>query len=68
MVACPDLVVRFQCCWMTGLDATAGVAGGAAFDGEAGHWMTFGAGGRYRQQAKSTCRSLATTSSGLCFF
>jgi hypothetical protein len=42
---------------MTGLDATAGVAGGAAPDSEAGHWMTVGAGGRYRQQAKWHCQS-----------
>jgi len=30
--------------------------------------MTFGAGGQYRQRATSTCRSLATICSGLCFF
>ena len=29
-----------------GLDATAGVSGGAAPDGMAGHWVTSGAGGR----------------------
>jgi len=38
---------------MTGLDATAGVAGGAAPDGLVGHWMTSGVGGRYRKQATS---------------
>ncbi len=52
---------------MMGLDATAGVAGVAAPDGLAGHWMTLGAGSRYRQKAKSTYRSLATISSGFCF-
>ena len=45
-VACPHRVVRFQSSCMTGLGATAGVAGKAAPDGEAGHEMTAGAGGR----------------------
>ena len=46
-MACPYRVVRFQSWCIAGLGATAGVAGEAAPDGEAGHWMASGAGGRY---------------------
>jgi len=42
----PEQVVLFQSWCMTGLGATAGVAGEAVPDGGAGHWMISGAGGR----------------------
>jgi hypothetical protein len=46
-MACPDQVVRFQPLCMTALGATAGMASEAPPVGEAGHWMTSGAGERY---------------------
>jgi hypothetical protein len=45
ILACPDQVARFQS-WCTTALGTAGLAGQAPPDGEAGHEMTSGAGGR----------------------